>query len=157
MQEQAAKRNAATLTTWKRSNELVVGRTAQGVHGALNFGVEFPSVEGINFILDFALARNEFIHFVGVRHDLFIHKWIVDFFVFREYVYNFLRALEHDIAHRFIGVELRLLWQIAYGVTRREDDIALKRFIESGNDFHDRRLTRTIQTNDADFGTVKEG
>ena len=53
--------------------------------------------------------------------------------------------------------KLGLLGQIAHSVAIGPDDVALVGFIETGDDLHDRGLTRTVGSDDANLGTVVKG
>ena len=117
LQQQTAQGHPTSLSSAEFRNLLVVRRTAQGVHGDAQLGVELPSIQRIDLVLNRRLAVHELLHFVGVVQDLFVHERHVDLLVFLQDVHNLLGALFDHLAHRFGLVQFRFLRQVANRVT----------------------------------------
>ena len=97
---------------------LLVGRRkAKRVHSTLESAVEVPSVSGIEYVLQLTLACKELVHLVLVLIILWQAKLLVNLFVLSQGVNNALNTLLYDFFHRLLIVEVRVLWQIAHGVT----------------------------------------
>ncbi len=67
-----------------------------------------------------------------------------------------LHALHHILLDGLLLVEWRILWQVADGVARAPDHVALILLIQSCNDLHQRGLTCTVQSDDTDLGAIEE-
>ncbi len=153
LQQEAAERHTASLAARQHVHRLLGIGTAQGVHRALQHAIDLPAVDLIDPLVEFALTLDQARHLV-VRHRL--AELLVDLVVLLQQGHRLGAALLDHLAHGLRGVELRLLLQIAHRVTRREDHLALKVLVDARDDLHQRRLTRTVQTDDADLGTVEE-
>ncbi len=128
--------------------------TAQGVHGAFQFGVEFPGIVLFDELGELALPFDELVHLV-VAHwfgELHIHLLVLF-----QHVHNLLHALLHHLLDGERVVELRLLWEITDGVAWSEDHLALIGLVEAGDDLQQRGFSRAIEAQDADFRPVEEG
>ena len=156
LQQQAAQGHAAALTAREVGGFLVGWRAAQGVHGAVEARVEVPGIGGIENVLQLTLTGEEGVHLVLVFVVFGQTELLVDFLVFGQCVDHVLHALLHNFAHGLVVVEVRVLRQVTHGVAGREYHFALVVVVEAGNDFHQRRLTRAVQTDDADFCAVEK-
>ena len=77
LQQQAAQGHAALLAAREVADDGFLGRGAQGVHGALQLGVEVPGVELVEALLHGALALQQLVE-VGILGP----EGFVDFVVF---------------------------------------------------------------------------
>ena len=157
LQKQAAEGHATAFAAGKLADRLVFGRAAQGVHRPLQLGVEVPGVGGVDDVLQLGLAGKEFVHLVGILVVFGQGELLVDFLVLGQGIHHGLHALHHHFLHGLVGVQHGFLGQVAHGVARREDHFALVGLVQPGNDFEQGGLTRTVQTDDADFRPVEEG
>src|SRR5205807_9290327 len=149
---QTAERDAALFAAGEDAAERVAGRTAQRVHGHLQFGVEVPGAGGVELVLHLALALHELVH-VGVG----IAEGVVDLVEFFEEVDDRLHALLDDLANALRRIELRLLFEKANRVAGREHRLADEIAVGAGQDAQQRRLARSVQTDDADLRAIKIG
>ena len=156
LQQQATQGHPTALSPTQLRNLLVVWRAAKGVHGDAQLGVELPRVEGIDFVLDGRLAVHELLHLVGIIEDLLVHELHVDLLVLLQHVHNFLRAFLHDFSHRLGFIQLRLLREITDGVPIGPHHVTLECLVQACNDFHHRGFTRTVVSDDANFGPVEK-
>ena len=156
LKEQAAESHAAALTTREVGDGQVASRTAQGCHGAVEFGVHIPCVGGVDDVLDLGLTLHELVHLVGVAVVLLFAKLAVDFFVFGEGVIDLLHAFHHVLLDGLGLVEWWVLWQIAHAVAGAPYHLALCGLFQSGDNLHQGRFTGAIQTDDTYLGTIEE-
>ena len=153
LQQQAAQSHAAAFAARQHLHRLVGIGTPQGVHRALQHAVQLPAVHLINLLVQLALTLDELGHRVVVHRLAELHVYLL---VLLEQGHRRGAALFDHLPDGLRVVELRLLFQIAHRVTRREDHFALKVLVDARDDLHQRRFTRTVQTDDADLGSVKE-
>ena len=156
LEQQAAKSHAATLATREGVDLLVVGRALKGIHSALQFGVDIPGIGGVERILQLGLTLDEFVHLVGVLKHVGVGEGGIHLVEFSQQVHYWLHAFAHNLDYGLPGVELRLLLQVAYRISGGKDHLALIIFVDAGDNLQQRRLTRAVQTDNADFGTVEE-
>ena len=116
LQQQSAEGHAAALTARELVHGLVLGRTAQGVHGPLQGGVQVPGIGGIDDVLQLGLAGEELLHLVGILVVLGQAKLLVDLLVFVEGIHDGLYALHDALLHRLLRVEVGFLCQVAHAV-----------------------------------------
>ena len=63
----------------------------------------------------------------------------------------------HDVLFNGLRlVEWRVLWQIAHGISRAPNHIALILLVESCDDLHECRLTGSVKADNTDFRSVEE-
>ena len=153
LQQQAAQGHAAALTTGKLLHFLLRRRALQRIHGALQFGVNLPAVHGLDLFREFSLALDEAVHLVVIHG---FHEFFGDIVVLLEDVHHLLDALLYYFQHGLFGVHLRFLLQVTHRVARSPDHFALVGFFHTGNDLHERGLTGTVETDDANLGTIEE-
>ena len=65
-------------------------------------------------------------------------------------------SLAYYFDDSLVVVELRLLLEISDRVAGGENDLTIEAFVDSCNDFEQGRLTRTVQPDDTDFGTIEK-
>ena len=125
LQQQAAQCHAAALTTGQHTCLLVLGRTAQGIHGLLQTVVYVPGIGGIDHILQFGLAGHQGVHLVLVLIVFRQLELMVYLIVLLKGVINLLHALHDHLLDCLVGVQLRLLRQIAHAVSGTEHHLTL--------------------------------
>ena len=106
--------------------------------------------------MQLGLASNQGIHLVGILQHFGVAEGFVHAVVLSQQVHDGLHAFAHHLNHGLGGVELRLLFEVAHGVAGREHHLALVALVYAGDDFQQRGLTRAVQTDDANLGTVEE-
>ena len=156
VEEKAAERHAAAFTSGEGGYDLVVGRTLEGIHGALEFGVYIPCVGGVEMVLKLGLALDQGIHLVGIFEHLGVAERLVHLVEFCQQVHDRLHAFAHYFYHGLVGVEFRVLLEVSHGISGSPYHFAAIILVDSGYDFEQRRFTGAVQTYDADFGTVEE-
>ena len=108
----------------------------------------------LNLLGEFSLSLYQGRHFV-VRHRL--AELEVHLLIFLKGIHHFLYAFLHHLQHCLVRIHLRFLLQIAHCVARSPYDLSLILFFHSGDDFHQCGFSGTVQTYDADFGSVEKG
>ena len=145
-QKQLAQRHATSLTA-RQADHIGIGRrAAQGVHRHLDLVFEIPQILGIDDVLELCpLLRR----LVGVVH----HQFVIA-------IENGLlvgNALHHVFHDGLVGIEMRLLRQIADGRAFRRPGFTGEFGVMAGHDLQQRRLTRAVRAEDADLGIGVEG
>ncbi len=103
-----------------------IGRgTTQCVHRALEFVIELPCTNGIQFFLDDPLFGDQFIHGVGIFHHLGIAKFFVDGFELFQKGNGFMHAFFHNFLDGLCRIELGFLFKKTDGVSEVGHDFAL--------------------------------
>ena len=153
LEQQAAQGHAAAFSAREVSYKLVGIRTAQRVHRPFERGVQLPAVLVVDLFGQFALAVDEPRHFLVVHR---LHEFGIHLFVFLEQCYGCRASFLDHFADGLRVVQLRFLFQIAHRVAGREHDFALIVLVQSGDDFHQRRFSRSVQTDDPDLGAVEK-
>ena len=156
LQQQAAQGHAAPLTTAQVFGQLVAFGAAQCIHRTLQTVVQIPGIGSVDDVLQLGLTGKQFVHFLGILIVLGHAELEVDFLEFLECVYHVLHAFLHHFLDRLGRVELRVLGQVAHGVSRGEHHLALVLGLQARDDLHQCRFTRPIEADDADFGTIVE-
>ena len=149
-QKQSAQRHAALFTAGEHTDACIPWRQAQGIGGY------FQLVLGVG-----AGAAKDGFHlglFFGQRIKIGTVLAIggVDFFEPRFGLEDVPHPGFDAFAHALIGVELRLLRQIANVQTRHRHGFALKLLIHTRHDLEQRGLAGTIGAEHADLGAGKE-
>ena len=149
LQKQPAQRNAPALTAGKHVDDLISRRTTQRFHSEFQIRIEIPRIERVEFFLQLRLPCAEFVEIrVGIS-ERFVYC-----IEFRKEVGNLFDALADDFPDRFAFFELRLLFEIADRIARREMRFARKLRIASRKYFKQTRFTRSVRPDDADLCTV---
>ena len=156
LQEQAAECHTSALTSRQVGHSPVSWRTVECIHRTLQLGVDVPCVGGIDDILHLSLSLHQLVHLVGIAVVFLQSELLVDVFIFSECIIYFLHTLHHVLLHGFLFVKRWVLWQVAHRVSGTPHHLALRRLFQASDDFHQCRLTCTIQTDDADFCSVEE-
>ena len=149
LQEQTAESHTAALTTREMLHRLVGWRTAQGIHGTFEFRVHVPCVGGVDDVLQLSLTGHQAVHLVGILVVFGQSELLVDLVVFAQGVVDMLHALHDVLLHRLRVVERRVLRQVAHAVARAPHHLSLILLVQSSDNLHERRLTGTVQTDDA--------
>ena len=110
----------------------------------------------VNLLGELALTLDERIHLVRVLHHLRVAEGEIDVLIFLQKVHNLLHTLLNHFQDGLVGIHLRLLLQITDGIAGSPDHFALVRLLDSGNNLHQGRFTRTVQSDDSDFGSIEE-
>ncbi len=156
MEQKAAKGHTTPLSAGKGGDDLIVGRTLEGVHGAFQFGIYIPCICGIKLVLKLGLTGQKGVHLVRIIKHFGIGKRLVDLVKLSQKIHDGLHSLTDNLDHRLFRVKLRILFEVAYGVTGRKDDLALIALVNPRDDFQQRGLTRTVETYYANLGTVEK-
>ena len=156
LKQQAAQSHPAALTAGERGDILVVGRTLERIHGALELRIDIPGIGCVEGILKLGLTLDEFIHLVGVFKHIGVAECGVDLVELFEEIHHGLDAFTHHFDYRLLRVELRLLLQIAYGIAGSEHYLALNIAVETGDNLQKRRFTGAVQTDNADLGAIEK-
>ena len=156
LQKQTAQSHATALASGQVFDQLVVRRTTQRVHGAVQTVVDVPGIGRVKFVLQFGLTLYQLVHLVLVLQYFGVAERVVHLVIFHQQVHDMLHAFLHHLANRLVGVKLRVLLQIADAVTGREHHIALIGFVDAGYDLEERRFSRSVQTDDANLGAVEK-
>ena len=131
LEQQAAQRHAAALASREGGDGLVVGGALQGVHGALELGVDVPCVGGVELVLKLGLACQQRIHLVGIIEHIGVAEALVHLVELGQEVHDGLHALAHDLDDGLRGIELGILLEIAHRISGREDDLALIALVDA--------------------------
>ena len=156
LQQQTTESYTTAFTSRQIFHRLVFGRTTQCVHRAFQLAVQIPCICSIDYILQLSLTGKQGIHFFGILVILRQTELIVYFFVFGKRIDYILYALHYYFFYSLGIVKVRLLSQITDWISRREHNFSLIVFLQTGNNFHQGRLTRTIQTDDTDLRSVEK-
>ena len=156
LEKKTAESHAAAFTAGEGGDCLIVGRTLERVHGALELAVDIPGVGSVEMVLQFGLTRDKGLHLVGVFEDIGVGKGFVDLVEFGQHVHNGLHSLAHNFNDGFVGIELRILLEIADSVARRENNLALITLVDSGYNLQQSRLPGAVKADNADLGSVEE-
>ncbi len=102
------------------------------------------------------MTGDECVHLVGVFEHVGVAESLVNFLELGEKVHDGLHALADNLDDGLVGVEVRFLLKIAYGISGSEHYFAAVVFVDTGDDFKKRRFTRAVQTDDTDLGTIEK-
>ena len=108
----------------------------------------------IETFLHVSLSLQQRVHLL-VRH-LFA-KLRIDLLELFQQIDSFLDCLFDDFTHCSRIINQRFLFEIANGKTWRDDCLAIDVLIDAGEYAQQRRLARTVQTDNADLRAVKVG
>ena len=136
LQQQATQCHTATLATAQVLGRRISWRTAQSIHGTVQTAVQVPRVGGVDDVLQFGLSREQLVHLVLVLVVFGQAKLLVDSLILVECVHNGLHTLHDYLLDGLGGVELRVLWQVAYRVARRKHHLSLILSLDACDDFH---------------------
>ena len=148
-QQQLAQRHPAPLAPGQVHDRKVRRRAAQRVHRLLELGVDLPGVGVVEDLLQLAHLLHELVAVVG-RHLL------GDRVVPVEFGLDLAEALLDVAEDGLLLVQRRLLLEDADGGPGLQVGVAVVRVLQPGHDLQDRRLPRTVRTDDADLGAGQE-
>ena len=106
--------------------------------------------------MQFCLSCHQFFHLVGILVILGQSELHVNLVVFGQCVIYMLHTLHHILLHRLVGIEWRILRQIAHRIAWAPHHIALILLVQSGNNLHERRLTGAIESDNTYLRTIEE-
>ena len=156
LQKQAAECHTTALATREVGNGPIARRTTEGCHRAVQFGVHIPRIGGIDDVLHLCLPLHELVHLVGIAVVFFQSKLEVDVLILLERVVHLLHTLLHILLHGLGLIEGRVLRQVTHRIAGAPHHFALRGLLYAGDDLHQRRLTRAVETDDSDFCTIEE-
>ena len=125
-------------------------------HGTFQTAVEVPRISGVKDVLQLALAGKKLIHLFFILIIFRQTKFLVDFLIFRQGINDWFHAFLNHFNNAFFVIEIGVLSQIAYRITWRKNDLSLIVIVNSCNDFHQGRFSRTVKSDDTDFRTIEE-
>ena len=102
------------------------------------------------------MTRDELVHLIGVVEDILVGELVVHILVLLQQVHDRLHAFTHDVDHGLGLVQVRLLLQVADGIAGAQVHIAIEVLVLAGDDAHQRGLTRSVETEYPDLGSVVE-
>ncbi len=141
VEQQPAQRDAAALAAGELGDVGVVGRAAQRVHRQIDLGVELPQVLGIDLVLELGHLLGGFVRVVGGDLVVAVEQRLLGG-----------DALHDVLAHRELGIELRLLLEIADARALGDPALADEFLVDAGHDAQQRRLARAVDAEHADLG-----
>ena len=108
----------------------------------------------IELLLNLALALEQLIHVV-VGH--LFGELGVDLFKLFQQIDRLLHGFFDHFAHGARVVDQRFLLQIADGITRRENRLAVDLLVHARHDAQQRRFARAVEPDHADLGAIEIG
>ena len=119
----------------------IARRAAQRIERLLDLGIEIPQALAVDLVLQLGHLVGRLVGVVGGDLVVAVDQRLL------------LRHTLHGVAeHVLVGVELRLLRQIADLDALGGPGFAHEVFQVAGHDLEQRRLARAVQAHDADFG-----
>ncbi len=150
-QQQAAQRDAALLATGQVADLGVPRRQAQCVGGYFQLALQVVAIGGLQDRLELGLLGGQRVE-VGV--------WLGIGGI--DGIQTGLGVLDHadrfldDLAHGLLGIELRLLRQVADIDARHGAGFAVELGVDAGHDAQQGGLTGAVQAEHADLGAGEE-
>ena len=154
LQQQPAQRDAPPLAAGQRGDGGVRRRTAQRIQCDVHAPVEVPALAGVDLRLQVRLFRQQRVHLL-LAHGL--GEFHGDFVEPVERGLQVRERLFHVLAHRLVGIELRLLLQVADARAFRRPRLAAEVGIDAGHDLHQRRFAGAVDAEYADLHAGQEG
>ena len=102
---------------------------------------------------EFTLALDESVHLVVVHR---LAELEADLLVLLEHIHYLLHAFAHHFDNCLGIIEMRLLFEVADAVAGGEDHLAVGGGFQPCDDLHQRGLSGSVQTDDADLRAVEE-
>ena len=146
-QQQAAQRDAAAFTTGEILNFSVPVRQTQGVSGTLKLHVQVMTVVRLNDLFKLALLCGQLIE-VSVRFGVLGVHFIQTF----QRVNHFGNRFFHGFTNGMFRVQFWFLRQVTDFNARLWASFTFDIRINTGHDAQQGRFTRTVQTENTDFG-----
>ena len=148
-EQQLGQRDAATLAARERVDRTVAGRAAQCFHRDLELVVERPAVDRVDLLLKHAHLFEELVEIGvvgGLAHLGGDRVEPVDEIGDRPH------AVLDVLHHRLVGIEMRLLREIADGDAFGRPSLAAIFGVHPAHDLHQRRLAGAVDADDRDLG-----
>ena len=141
LEEEFAERHATPLAAGELRHVGIIGRTTQRIHRLIDFGIEVPQPLGLDLVLKLGHLVGGFVgvvqrQFVVAVEDRLLHR----------------HAFHDVLAHRFCGIELRLLRQVTDAGAVGGPGLAGILVVDPGHDAKERRLTGAVDAEHADLG-----
>ena len=156
LKQQATECHTTAFASRQILHAPVTRGTVQGSHRTIELGVHVPSIGSVDDILQLSLTLHQLVHLVRVFVIFGQTEFHVDIVVFCQRIIDMLHALHHILLDSLLLIERRFLRQIAHAVAWAPHHITLILLVQSGNDFHQCGLTRTVQTDDTNLGTIEK-
>ena len=153
LQQQTTQSNSTTLTTREHLDTLVSIGASQSIHSTLQDAVKLPAVDVVNLLVELALTLDKAIHLIVRERLTELH---INLLVLLQQSDSRGTSLLDNLLNGLRVIQLRLLLEVANRVARREDNLTLEILVDAGNNLHQGRLTRAIQTDDTNLGTIEE-
>ena len=150
-QQQAAQGHTTLFTTGKMFNPGIPGRQTQRIGSDFQLAIQVVAIAGLQDGFKFGLLCSQLVE-VGIR----IGVGRVDLVQTRLGVLDHAdRFLDH-FTHGLGRVQDRFLRQVADVQVRHRTGFTVELGVDACHDFQQRGLTRTVETEDADFGAGEE-
>ncbi len=146
LQQQAAERHPAPLAARELGNVGIIGWTAQRVHGLVDLGIEIPQALGLDLVLQLGHLVCGLVGVVDRELVVAIENGLLR-----------RHPLHHVLAHALVGIELRLLLEVADARAVGDPAIADEILVDPGHDAQQGRLARAIDAQHADLRIGVEG
>ena len=146
-EQEPAQRDPAALTAREGPDLGVARREAECVHRDLEGAVEVPGAGGVDLGLEVGLLLEERVDVrVGITESG------ADLVVAVDQLLGLADALGHVAGDVLRRIELRLLRQVPHREARGEARLAGEAVVVARHDAEQRRLARSVRTDDADLG-----
>ena len=153
LQQQTAKSHTATLTTRQNSYALIWIGTTQSIHRTLQHTVKLPAIHVVNLLIELTLTLDKSIHLV-VGH--WLTELHIDILILLQKSNGSCTALLDNLLYGLRVVELWLLLKVTHRVARCKYHLALIVLVDTCDNLHQGRFTRTVKTDDTDLRAVEE-
>ena len=145
LQQQPAERHAAALAARERFHVGIVRRAAQRVHRERDLGIEIPEILAVDLVLQLRHLVGGLVRVVGGDLVVAVEQRLLGG-----------DALHDVLAHGLVGIELRLLLQVADARALGDPALADELGVDAGHDAQQRRLAGAVDAEHADLGVRVE-
>ena len=146
VEQQLAQRNATLLAAGELGYLGVVGRAAQRVHRQIDLAVEIPEILGVDLVLELRHLVGGLVRIIGCDLVVTVEQRLLGG-----------DALHHVFAHGFLGIELRLLLEIADARAFGDPALAGEIRVDAGHDAQQCGFAGPVDAEHADLGVRVEG
>jgi hypothetical protein len=153
LQQEPAQRHAPALAARQLGDIGVAGWAAQRIHGDVDGALQVPGIGGLDLLLELGLLGDQRLHLLG--RDLLAEAG-ADGLEAVEQRLGAGEALEHVAEHVLLGIERRLLLQVADRDALSRPGLAGDVLVEAGHDLEQGRLARAVEAEHADLGAREE-
>ena len=153
-QKQLAQRDPALLAARQPGHVGLARRHTKRVHGDLGLAFEIPTIDGIDLLLQIGLFGDHRVHLVIGQ---FLGEAGADLVEAVHQLLGLAHAGKHIAGHIHALVKLGLLRQITDLDSVGGPGLAIELGVQPGHDPQQCGLTGTIQAENANLGTRKEG